>query len=214
MNGLAWSDVPPTDGFCDASPPEGRPGLLVGFFESREARNWNGRPREERKKLIVDRIASLLGTEGANPIDYQDWPSEIWSRGCYGGFMGPGVMTTVGKSIRVPHGRIHWAAKIIYISTLLLGVAVDPCYCNPYKQITANGMAFTYVEEGTGAPCAICGPWHHDENPCSTRAFLHICECHPVGRDLLCIDCNSRQPTATPRTNALMYIILVRTASS
>jgi monoamine oxidase len=113
LNGLAWSDVPPTDGFCDASPPEGSPGLLVGFFESREARNWTGRPQEERKKLIVDRIASLLGPEGANPIDYQDqdWPSEIWSRGCYGGFMGPGVMTTVGKSIRVPHGRIHWAGS-------------------------------------------------------------------------------------------------------
>lgn len=46
--------------------------------------------------------------------------------------------------------------KIIYISTLLLGVAVGmPAIAIDTKQITANGMAFTYVEEGTGAPVVL-----------------------------------------------------------
>jgi len=111
LNGLTWSDAPPTAGFCDASPPEGGPGFLVGFIEAHNALKWTGRPMEERKKVIVERVVSLLGSEGANPIDYedQDWPSERWSRGCYGASMGPGVMTTVGKVIRQPHRRIHWA---------------------------------------------------------------------------------------------------------
>jgi monoamine oxidase len=52
-----------------------------------------------------------FGTDAAHPIDYEDqnWPAEEWSRGCFGAYMGPGVMTTVGHTIREPHGRIHWA---------------------------------------------------------------------------------------------------------
>jgi len=111
LNGLSWSDMPPGTTLSDASPPEGGPGFLVGFIEAHNAWKWTGRPREERKKLIVDRITSLLGPEGAKPIDYedQDWPAEPWSRGCYEPYMEPGVMTTVGKAIRQPHGRVHWA---------------------------------------------------------------------------------------------------------
>jgi monoamine oxidase len=110
LNGITFSDAPPTTGFADASPPEG-PGFLVGFIEAHNALKWTGRPIEERKKLIVDRVVSFLGPEAANPIDYedQDWPTDPWSRGCFGAYMGPGVMTTVGKVIRQPHGRIHWA---------------------------------------------------------------------------------------------------------
>jgi monoamine oxidase len=111
LNALITSDTPPTDFFADASPPEGRPGFLVGFIEAHNALKWTGRPMEERKRMIVERVVSLLGPEGANPIDYedQDWPADPWSRGCYGASMGPGVMTTVGKVIRQPHGRVHWA---------------------------------------------------------------------------------------------------------
>lgn len=111
LNGLMTSDVPPTDFFSDASPPEGGPGFLVGFIEAHNAIKWMGRPIKERKKLVVERVASLLGPEGANPIDYEDqnWPADPWSRGCYGASMGPGVMSTLGKVIRQPHGRVHWA---------------------------------------------------------------------------------------------------------
>jgi monoamine oxidase len=38
-----------------------------------------------------------------------DWPSEPWTRGCYGANMGPGVLTTLGPALRAPVGRIHWA---------------------------------------------------------------------------------------------------------
>lgn len=111
LNGMTWSDQPPTAAICDASPPEGGPGFLVGFIEAHNALKWTGRPVEERQKLIVDRLVQFFGPDAANPIDYEDqnWPAEVWSRGCYAAFMGPGIMTTVGKIIRQPHGRIHWA---------------------------------------------------------------------------------------------------------
>lgn len=111
LNGFVLTDEAPSAGFYDASPPEGHPGFLVGFIEARHALRWTGHSREERRKLMVDYVVRFLGPEAANPIDYedQDWPSDPWSRGCYGAFMFPGVLTTVGKSIREPFGRIHWA---------------------------------------------------------------------------------------------------------
>jgi monoamine oxidase len=112
LNGMLQSDQPPSEFISgDMTPEEGHPGLLIGFIEGHNAMAWTGRPREDRKKLVVERLVSFLGPEAASPIDYedQDWPADPWSRGCYGASMTPGIMTTVGKVIRQPHGRIHWA---------------------------------------------------------------------------------------------------------
>ena len=112
LNGLLGSDEPPSNLIaCDTTPLEGHPGFLSAFIDADSALEWSGKPMEERKKMVVDRLVSFLGPEAANPIDYedQDWPSDPWSRGCFGASMGPGVMTTLGKAIRQPHGRIHWA---------------------------------------------------------------------------------------------------------
>jgi monoamine oxidase len=111
LNGMTWSDLPPSAAICDVSPPEGKPGILVGFFEAHNALKWTGRSIEERKKVVIDRLVEFFGAEAAHTIDYedQDWPAEVWSRGCYGASMPPGIMTTVARVIRQPHGRIHWA---------------------------------------------------------------------------------------------------------
>ena len=46
-----------------------------------------------------------------NPLDFveKNWMEETWTRGCYVGVMGPGVMTAWGAALRAPCGRIHWA---------------------------------------------------------------------------------------------------------
>jgi len=110
-NGLVFSDVPPSAGVYDGTLPEGGAGLLVGFIDADGALRLTGLPREDRKKIVVSRLVDWLGAEAANPIDYEDndWPSEPYSRGCYEAWTFPGVLTTVGKSIREPVGRIHWA---------------------------------------------------------------------------------------------------------
>jgi monoamine oxidase len=39
-----------------------------------------------------------------------DWCRQPYSGGSYFGVMGPGVLTSCGKAIRTPVGRIHWAS--------------------------------------------------------------------------------------------------------
>lgn len=66
-SGITLSDLPPSAGCYDCTPPQGKPGLLVGFIEANNALRWTGRPREERQKLIVGRIVDWFGPEAANP---------------------------------------------------------------------------------------------------------------------------------------------------
>jgi monoamine oxidase len=42
-----------------------------------------------------------------------NWSAEPWTRGCYGGYLPPGVLTDFGAAIRPPFGRIHWAGAEI-----------------------------------------------------------------------------------------------------
>lgn len=111
LNGMATSDLPPTIGFLDASPPDASVGLLVGFVEARASLELARLSVEERRRIIVRRVVDLLGPEGADPVDYVDnlWSAEPWTRGCYGASMGPGVLSTLGPALRTPFDRIHWA---------------------------------------------------------------------------------------------------------
>ena len=38
-----------------------------------------------------------------------NWSAEPWTRGCYAGYMPPGVWSDYGAALRAPVGRIHWA---------------------------------------------------------------------------------------------------------
>ncbi|MFL5829934.1 MAG: flavin monoamine oxidase family protein, partial [Solirubrobacteraceae bacterium] len=52
-----------------------------------------------------------FGRQAAHPTSYieMNWAAEPWTRGCYGGYLAPGVLTDYGAAIRKPVGRIHWA---------------------------------------------------------------------------------------------------------
>jgi monoamine oxidase len=110
-NGIVNSTLPPMNVCYDVTPAEGAPGLLAGFIDSSSAIRWTSHSLEERKQLIIGRLVDLFGPNANRVLDYEDqnWPAEEWTRGCYGGWMGPGVLTTVGKVIREMHGRICWA---------------------------------------------------------------------------------------------------------
>lgn len=111
LNGLVISDRTPVGLYTDVSPDASGPGLIAGFFEGSRAVEWGQKTAAERKALIVGDLTRLLGPEAASPIDYvdNDWPSEEWSRGCYVGVAGPGVISVFGEALRRPVGRIHWA---------------------------------------------------------------------------------------------------------
>jgi monoamine oxidase len=111
-SGLITSDELPSNLVCgDGGISDTGPGFLVGFMEASGALLWTGKGKEARKKAVVERLVKFWGAEAAGPIDYedQDWPSDPWSRGCYMASPAPGILSSVGATIRLPHGRVHWA---------------------------------------------------------------------------------------------------------
>jgi monoamine oxidase len=111
LTGQATSDTGPCRITFDNTPPEGRPGVMLGFIEGQEAREWTGRPVAERRAAVLRSFASYFGERALRPKAYFDksWAEERWTRGCYVGFTPPGVLLGYGEEIRRPFGRIHWA---------------------------------------------------------------------------------------------------------
>jgi monoamine oxidase len=111
LSGAATSVTGPVSVAFDNSPPEGAPGVLLGFLEGQAARRFADRPQEERRRAVTECFRQFFGPEAAEPVDYVDraWGADEWARGCYGGFMGPGAWTDHGRALREPIGPLHWA---------------------------------------------------------------------------------------------------------
>jgi monoamine oxidase len=111
LNGMCLSDTSPTGVILDATPDGASVGLLAGFFEGEKALIWGQRTQAERRATVIGEVTRMLGPEGARAIDYidNDWPSEEWSRGCYGGMATPGTLSLFGEALRRAVGRISWA---------------------------------------------------------------------------------------------------------
>ncbi len=111
LSGAVTSVSGPVSVGFDNSPPDGSPGVLLGFLEGQAAREAADLTRDERRRLVAECFGRLFGPEAAQPIDYVDraWGADPWSRGCYGGFMPTGAWTDYGAALREPIGPIHWA---------------------------------------------------------------------------------------------------------
>jgi monoamine oxidase len=111
LSGQAVGDLHPVGVTYDNSPPDGRPGVLLGFIEGEQARIWGRRSRRERRAAVLRAFAAYFGDAALHPRDYveHDWSHEAWSRGCYEGYTAPGVLLDYGPALRAPAGRIHWA---------------------------------------------------------------------------------------------------------
>jgi monoamine oxidase len=111
LAGQANSDVRPLGTVFDNTPPAGRPGVLVGFFEGAHAQAAARLGEKERRDLAVADLVAYFGPRAGNPAAYLelDWAAEEYSRGCYGAFATPGTLTRYGRSLRPPIGPLHWA---------------------------------------------------------------------------------------------------------
>jgi monoamine oxidase len=111
LTGQATSDTGPVKITFDNSPPEGAPGVLLGFIEGHDARVWTRRSAEDRRAAVLKNFADYFGPEALKPSRYveMNWETEQWTRGCYVGYTPPGVLLDYGEAIRAPVGRIHWA---------------------------------------------------------------------------------------------------------
>lgn len=111
FSGQATSDLGPARVVFDNSPPDGSPGVLLGFLEGRLAREWGARPATERREAVLAGHARLFGGRAARPERFVErvWADEEWTRGCYGCLMTTGGWTEFGRALRAPIGRLHWA---------------------------------------------------------------------------------------------------------
>ncbi len=111
LSGYVNSDQPPVKLTYDNSPPGGRPGVLLGFVLGVEARRMSTMSAAARRRAVLDSFVRLFGPAAGRPrqLIEHNWASEPYARGCYAGFMPPGVWSDFGAALRAPVGRIHWA---------------------------------------------------------------------------------------------------------
>jgi monoamine oxidase len=111
LTGQAASDVGPVKITFDNSPPSSTPGVLLGFIEANDGRQWARRTPQERREAAVDCFVRYFGPRARDLTDYveRDWMAEEFSRGCYGAHFTPGVWTAYGTALRQNVGRIHFA---------------------------------------------------------------------------------------------------------
>ncbi len=111
LSGQSVSDTGPATATFDNTPPDGRPGVLMGFVGGDQARSWAPRSRARRRGAVLSNFATYFGEEALHPRRYleKDWSREAWTRGCPTGLLAPGALLEYGPFIRRPVGRIHWA---------------------------------------------------------------------------------------------------------
>jgi monoamine oxidase len=111
LNGAATSDTGPIRITYDNSPPSGTPGVLVGFMEGDDSRAFYGIPAAARRAAALSSFARYYGAAALNPVAYVDlaWAQEPFTRGAYGSFNPPGVLTSLRDATIEPVGLLHFA---------------------------------------------------------------------------------------------------------
>jgi monoamine oxidase len=111
LSGQAVSDRGPVTTTFDNSPPDGAPGVLLGFIAGAEAIRHARRSEADRRRLVLECFERLFGEQAAKPGIYLEtaWAEEEWSRGGPVCSFTPGSLVPYGEALRQPAGRIHWA---------------------------------------------------------------------------------------------------------
>lgn len=115
LNGLLATDEGFVSVTFDNSPPPngkgGSKGILMGFVLANQAKRFADLSPETRQQTVLGEFARAFGEEARRPLAYLDhtWMDEEFTRGCYAGVMPTGAWTSLGRALRQPCGRIHWA---------------------------------------------------------------------------------------------------------
>jgi monoamine oxidase len=111
LNGTVVSDTGPIEIVYDNSPPDGSPGVLVGFAEGNVARALFSLSPPQRRTEVLGSLARYFGSAALNPTGYADivWATEAFTLGAYGSFNPPGVLSSLGAAVQGPAGNLHFA---------------------------------------------------------------------------------------------------------
>ncbi|XP_039251044.2 putative flavin-containing monoamine oxidase A [Styela clava] len=94
----------------DGTSSNGNP-AIVGFICADHAIYWTRKTMVERREAILQSLATMLGEECLDPIEYidKDWAKESYNGGCPVGVMRPRGLMYFHHALRQPFGRVHWA---------------------------------------------------------------------------------------------------------
>ena len=111
LSGQVLSLDDPISATFDNSPPDGGSGVLLAFAEADHARRLSSLDAGRRRETVIDCLHRFFGPPPREPIGYAelDWSTEAFTRGCYGGRPAAGVLSSFGRALRAPVGRIRWA---------------------------------------------------------------------------------------------------------
>jgi monoamine oxidase len=111
LSGQSVSDEGPCHVTFDSSAPGTSPGVLLGFVEGDGARALGKLDVDERRARVLSCFARRFGERALAPRQYIDklWEHDAWSRGCYGAWCPPGLLTAHGTALRAPVGALRWA---------------------------------------------------------------------------------------------------------
>ena len=111
LSGEAASGDGPISVTFDQTSQDCTAACLLAFVGGTPARTWHRIDADERRRIVLDKLAKYFGDEARRPIAYQevDWTTEEWSGGGPIALFPTGSLSTHGPSLRAPVGRIHWA---------------------------------------------------------------------------------------------------------
>jgi monoamine oxidase len=95
----------------DQSPKAGTPGIISIYSAGPPALRMANLTPEERRGVFMKSLVARFGPKAAKPIHYLEanWSLEPWSQGGMIAHFPPGVLSTYGRNLREPVGRLHWA---------------------------------------------------------------------------------------------------------
>jgi monoamine oxidase len=103
----------PITASIDASPADAHAGVLSSYAFGPHGREVGRMEPEARKALYLRELGKRLGPKVASPVEYKEyiWHTDQWSGGAIQSHFPPGVLTTLGRFLRVPVERFHWAGS-------------------------------------------------------------------------------------------------------
>ncbi|MEO6470533.1 MAG: NAD(P)/FAD-dependent oxidoreductase [Aeromicrobium sp.] len=88
-------------------------GTLVGFVSDIKAGDVLSLGADERRKAVLESLATYYGPEALTPIVYfeSDWAAEEWTRGAYAVSFDLGGLVRYGPTLREPVGPIWFSSS-------------------------------------------------------------------------------------------------------
>lgn len=111
FSGEAASGDGPVSVTFDQCSEDGKTACMLAFIGGKFARTWHRYAPDERKQIVIERLAKYFGPEARKPIAYAelDWCGEQFIGGAPIAIFPTGTLSIHGASLREPIGRIHWA---------------------------------------------------------------------------------------------------------